>query len=112
MPFPTRLQDEPENATGGAYRSGPRSASATACLRQMAATVRNDAGDACLSGTHNICRLERAFILSSLRRSERMHFRCEWCTGSGVEWSGVECSGVLLVGGGGGTWRVVMGGQQ
>lgn len=67
-----------------------------ACLRQMAATVRSSAGDTCLSGTHNICRLQRAFIRSILRRSERMHFRYEWCTGRRVEcweccWLAVGC---------------------
>lgn len=29
---PTPLREEPGNATGGAYRSGPRSATAAACL--------------------------------------------------------------------------------
>lgn len=65
-----------------------------ACLRQMAATVRSSAGDTCLSGTHNICRLQRAFIRSTLRRSERMHFRYEWCTGRVECW---DCCWLVVV---------------
>lgn len=96
----TRLWDGPENATAGAYCSGPQSTSATACLRQMAATVWNCAGDTCLSGTHNICRLEHAFIRSTPRRSQRMHFQYEWCTGSGVE----QSASVMVARGNGGQW--------